>query len=64
MNPRLRLGSIFFILSSDFFLHILKSYSDIVQYLLEYPQLFQDIQNFQDIQLGDIGRFPKALEYP
>ena len=35
MNPRLRLGSIFFTLSSDFFLHILKSYSDIVQYLLE-----------------------------
>ena len=34
MNPRLRLGSIFFTLSSDFFLHILKSYSDIVQYLL------------------------------
>ena len=35
MNPRLRLGSIFFTLALDFFLHILKSYSNIVQYLLE-----------------------------
>ena len=40
---------------------------EIIRFLFDYPQLFQDIQNFQDIQdfqLCDIGRFPKALEYP
>ena len=30
----------------------------------EYPQLFLDIRNFLDIQLCDIGRCPRTLEYP
>ena len=42
-------------------LNILK---DIQIFKFEYPQIFLDIQNFLDIQLCDIGRCPRTLEYP
>ena len=54
MNPRLCLGSIFFTLSSDFFLHILKSYSNIVQYLLIQSTKFIKHSDFSFFLLFDM----------
>ena len=42
-------------------LNILK---DIGIFKFEYPEIFLDIRNFLDIQLCDIGRCPRTLEYP
>ena len=38
--------------------------NDIGIFKFEYPEIILDIQNFLDIQLCDIGRCPRALEYP